>query len=217
MKREYVVQLFHMTTDPRGGMGGGGWYRPSQARYGWEWLRQRCDRNGDGTIVLAEFDGPREWFEALDRDRDGVLTKDDFDWGAGTPLAVANAKARTLLDRIDGDANGQLTPAEWNLWFDALAGKKGYVSQDDLIPLFLERKAPGGMGTPVPMKAPVPKTRLPVVCSYISGDVGSLSEGPDVGEPAPYFSLLTVDGKNKFSLSKNREQKPLVLIFGSFT
>ena len=44
------------------------WYRPSQSRYDWEWLRRRCDRDSDGAVTLQEFGGPREWFEALDRD-----------------------------------------------------------------------------------------------------------------------------------------------------
>ena len=34
----------------------------------------RMDRNGDGTLSRAEFDGRPAWFSALDRDEDGKLT-----------------------------------------------------------------------------------------------------------------------------------------------
>ena len=86
LNREYVAHLLYLATDSRGNIVGSGMYHPSQVKYGWEWLRQRCDRDGDGTVSLTEFGGPREWFEALDKDRDGVLTKDDFDWSAGSPF-----------------------------------------------------------------------------------------------------------------------------------
>ena len=59
--------------------------------------------------------------------------------------------------------------------------------------------------------------RLPVLCAYVSGDVGSPSEGPALGGPAPYFTLTTADGTGKLDLGRHRGEKPLVLIFGSFT
>lgn len=223
LRREYVTQLLHMTTDPRGGMGGGGWYRPSQSRYDWEWLRRRCDRDGDGAVTLEEFGGPREWFEALDKDRDGTLTRDDLDWSADSPLTKAGTRARALFGQIDRDSNGQVTPEEWKQWFDALGGGRGFLAQDDLVPLFVE-KATRGRGPVTAKSPPVFKSRLSVVASFISGDVGSPSEGPAVNEKAPSFALLDADGKNPVSLSQERiarsktgRDKPLVLIFGSFT
>ncbi|HEX4608535.1 MAG TPA: hypothetical protein VH092_10045 [Urbifossiella sp.] len=213
LQREYPVQLLHMATDPRG-MAGGGWYRPSQSRYGWEWLAKGRDRDGDGAVSLAEFGGPREWFEALDRDRDGALTKDDFDWAAGTPLAAASARAKALFGQIDRDGNGQATADEWALWFDGVARGKGYVGQDDLMPLFLEKKA---ARPAAPAKAPPSQTRLAVACSYISGDVGSPSEGPAVGDPAPDLPRLVPGGKDRPPPGAAPGPKPLVLIFGSFT
>lgn len=223
LRREYVTQLLHMTTDPRGGMAGGGWYRPSQSRYDWEWLSRRCDRDGDGSIALDEFGGPREWFEALDKDRDGALTRDDLDWSADSPLTRAGTRARSLFGQIDRDSNGRVTPEEWKRWFDTLGGDRGYLAQDDLVPLFVEKGA-RGRGPVTPKSPSVFKSRLSVVSSFISGDVGSPSEGPAVNEKAPSFALLDADGKNPVSLSQDRiarsktgRDKPLVLIFGSFT
>src|SRR5262245_8043824 len=84
LERESVGHLMFMATDARG-TGGGGWYRPSQSRYDWRWLGQRLD--ADGPIPFKDFPGPREWFEALDKNRDGLLTKEDFEWFGDSALA----------------------------------------------------------------------------------------------------------------------------------
>jgi hypothetical protein len=214
LEREAVAHLMFMATDSRGGTGGGGWYRPSQSRYDWEWIRRRLDKDGDGAVSLAEFSGPREWFEALDKNRDGLLTADDFDWFGDSDLAKASTKIRPLFSQIDQDGNGQITPAEWKLWFDSLSGAKGYIGQDDLLPLFIDKRMSRTRGA---TKPPSLGNRLSVLCSYISGDVGSLSEGPALDGKAPYFTLATMNGKEKLDLSWHRGKKPLVLIFGSFT
>lgn len=216
LNREYVGHLLFVGTDPRGGASGGGWYLPSQSRYDWEWLRRRCDRNGDAAISLEEFGGPRVWFEALDKDRDGMLTKDDFNWSADSPLARATAKAKPLFGSIDHDSNGQISQEEWKHWFDVLSGGKGFISQDDFIPLFLEKG--GSRRAAPPAASTMSKMKLAVACSYLSGDIGSPSEGPSLGEKAPSFSLQTTDGKKRISFTaQERREKPLVLIFGSFT
>jgi hypothetical protein len=214
LEREAVTHLTFMATDPRGGTGGGGWYRPSRSRYDWEWLRQRLDKDSDGAVSFEEFSGPREWFEALDKNGDGQLTAEDFEWYGDSALAKASVKIRPLFSQIDRDGIGQITPAEWKLWFDSLSGAKGYIAVDDLLPLFMERNMTRARaGT----KPPSLGNRLSILCSYVSGDVGSLSEGPAVDGVAPYFTLTTSDGKEKLDLSRHKGQKPLVLIFGSFT
>lgn len=214
LEREAVTHLTFMATDARGGTGGGGWYRPSQSRYGWEWLRRRLDKDGDGAVSFEEFSGPREWFEALDKNGDGQLTVEDFEWYGDSALARASAKTRPLFSQIDQDGNGQITADEWKRWFDKLSRAKGYVALDDLLPLFMERNMPRGRRGAKPPSLGNP---LAILCSYISGDVGSPSEGPALGAAAPYFTLATTEGKEKLDLSRHKGKRPLVLIFGSFT
>src|SRR5262245_7557785 len=57
-----------------------GWFHPSRSRHDWNWLATRHGLDGKGTIARQQFRGPAALFERLDRDGDGVLTADDFDW-----------------------------------------------------------------------------------------------------------------------------------------
>ena len=51
----------------------------------------------------------------------------------------------------------------------------------------------------------------------LTGELGSLKEGPAIGDKAPDFELETQDGERFYRLSRFRTEKPVVLIFGSFT
>jgi hypothetical protein len=217
LEREYVDHLLFMAGDPRGGTGGGGFYRPSTSRFGWAWLRQHLDKNGDGAISFEEFSGPREWFEALDKNQDGALTAEDFEWYGDSALARAAAKSKSLFTQIDRDGNGQVTADEWKLWYESLSGSKRYIAQDDLLPLFMDKQMAAGRGPARAGGSSAARSRLPVICSYLAGDVGALSEGPGINDRAPDFVLGMADGKEKLSLSRHEGVRPLVLIFGSFT
>jgi peroxiredoxin len=41
--------------------------------------------------------------------------------------------------------------------------------------------------------------------------------GPQIGDQAPDFRLKTKDGQREVQLSSFKAQKPVVLVFGSFT
>jgi thiol-disulfide isomerase/thioredoxin len=45
----------------------------------WSFLAERYDRDGDGRVVAAEYPRKAARFEALDADRDGALTRADFE------------------------------------------------------------------------------------------------------------------------------------------
>jgi hypothetical protein len=70
-------------------------------------------------------------------------------------------------------------------------------------------------------KAPPPGAGMPsrwmLLKGLFTGEIGSLHEGPALGEMAPEFRLSSQDGKRTISLSDYRGKKPVVLIFGSFT
>ena len=48
-------------------------------RFTFEQIRSREDANDDGRVPREEFKGPPSLFDRLDRNHDGVLTKEDFD------------------------------------------------------------------------------------------------------------------------------------------
>ncbi len=193
---------------------GTGWFHPRQSRYNWKWLARRMDANHDGVITRREFTGPAELFKQLDRDRDGQLTPADFDWSPKSPLARQAQIATMLFRRGDGDSNGRLTKAEWQALFDQAAAGKDYLTADDLRDLLFPPMRSTG-------KAPPPGAGMPsrwtLLKGLFEGEIGSLYEGPALGDRAPDFTLTTQDGKRTVSFSDYRDKKPVVLIFGSFT
>ena len=50
-----------------------------------------------------------------------------------------------------------------------------------------------------------------------AGEIGSIQEGPKLGEAAPDFTLKSIDGKETVQLAKAVGKKPVVLVFGNFT
>jgi hypothetical protein len=171
----------------------------------------RCRR---GVITAEKFAGPPEIFERLDRDRDGELKREDFDWSDNTPFVRQQGQAGQWFARIDKSSNGRVTPEEWQQFFERLAGEKGYISRDDLR---------AGLFPPTPRSgsAPLPGQQGPsmdvLLKGLVSGELGSLREGPAINDPGPDFELETQDGKRSVQLSTFRDKKPVVLIFGSFT
>jgi hypothetical protein len=194
-----------------------GWFGPGQSRYGWDWLAARCDGDQDKRITREEFPGPDELFQRLDRDRDGSITPEDFDWSAQSSFVRQAGMASQWFRMSDADSNGRVSLAEWEVLFAKAAKGRGYLTADDLRELFptappQKPKPPGAAKKPP--DAPTPVT---LFWGLLSGEIGSVREGPRVGQPAPDFTLKTQDGKQRISLSQYRGYKPVVLVFGSFT
>lgn len=192
---------------------GDGWFGPGQSRYGWDWLARRYDADHDGLITAEEFAGPRELFERLDRNRDGELKREDCDWSDSAPFVKQQGQAGQWFSRMDKSSNGRVTPEEWQQFFEKLAGEKGYLSRDDLRAGFFP-PAPKTSAAPPGSEGP---TKDVLLKGVLAGELGSLREGPAIGARAPDFELQTQDGKETIRLSTFRDQKPVVLIFGSFT
>jgi hypothetical protein len=188
---------------------GEGWFHAGQSRYGWDWLAARYDADKNGRITREEFRGPAELFDRLDRDGDGALTPDDFDWSDRSPFLRQVRMTAQCFRSLDTNSNGRISRAEWEAFFARAAKGKDHLTREDL------REA---LNPPSPAKGsgdePSP---LVLILGLLSGELGSLWEGPGINQQAPDFALRTQDGKRQVRLSEFRGKKPVVLVFGSFT
>jgi len=195
---------------------GDGWFRHgSESRYGWEWLAKLHGVGSEGRILKKEFKGPAEYFDRLDRNHDGQLKKDDFDWSNNSTFARLSMPSRYWFSWIDANSNGRITREEWDAFFTKIAKEKNYLTPEDL------REALPTMPPPRRVDEPPPKddgpSPLVLLTGLLSGELGSPFPGPKVGQMAPDFKLPTQDGKSEITLSQFRSKKPVVLMFGSFT
>jgi hypothetical protein len=189
-----------------------GWFKPAESRYSWKWLSARC---GDKErISPKDFAGPPELFASLDRDRDGFLTAADFDWTDSTPYVRQMGLAQQWLRQRSRD--GKLSKEEWDQLFKQLARGKDYLGTDDVRALLNPPPLP-----PAPAAKPGPGDGPPSKATLLQGlfteEIGSIFEGPRLGQRGPDFTLPTQDGKKIITLSNYWPHKPVVLIFGSFT
>jgi hypothetical protein len=190
---------------------GEGWFHPSQSRYSWAWLAEHYDSDKDGTITRKEFPGDDALFARLDRNHDGALTKDDFDWSDNSPFLRQFGMARSWFAMIDANSNGRISKEEWEEFFKKASKGKNHLTPDDLREALMPPPAPPGKdggGGPSP---------LILFKGLLAGELGSFHEGPGIGDRAPDFRLKTHDGKQEFTLGQFRGKNPVVLVFGSFT
>jgi hypothetical protein len=203
--REAVRMGLALATGSRMGPGEG-WFGPSQSRFHWAWLVELHGSPKQKTIGSSEFLGEAEWFAALDRDGNGKLSADDFDWSEKSKFLQAAAPAERCFRQFDGDSNGRVTAEEWSQLYAQLAGAKGFVTAQDLARRFA---ATGGKEERL--------NPLKIVKGFLAQELGSFREGPVVGDQAPDFALKTVDNASTVRLSSFLGKLPVVLIFGSFT
>jgi hypothetical protein len=200
---------------------GEGWFHASQRRYSWDWLAARHKIKRNGSITREQFQGSEELFTRLDRNGDGVLTADDFDWSPSSPYAMQSAVAGQLFRNLDKNSNGKVSREEWEAMFATLAGDKGYLTADDLRNALYPPRPPVAKTPPTQAasasagasQGPSPLVLFTGLCS---GELGSPFEGPGINQAAPDFTLKTEDGQKQVTLSELRD-KPVVLVFGSFT
>ncbi|MCI0639616.1 MAG: redoxin domain-containing protein [Gemmataceae bacterium] len=217
LEREAVHMARDIARERMGPMDG--WFRPSQSRYGWKWLASRFDKDNDGSIFPKELPGISGAFATLDRDGNGAITATDLDWSPAAPYLKDTALAGQWFGRTDADANGRISRQEWDALFDKLAKGKDYLTSEDLKKLLPPAPPPKGIGKGKDPSAkgssgmPSPATMMH---GLLTGEIGSLNEGPRPGQRAPDFTLPTHDGTRQIAL-KDFRGKPVVLIFGSFT
>lgn len=188
---------------------GEGWFGPGQSRYTWDWLVKANGLENAESLAPEQFRGEPEWFERLDRNRDGRLTPADFDWSDGNPYVRQFYQVNGMLRRIDRDGDGRLARDELSAFFDKAARGRDYVTTVDLTELLM-----AGQGGASRDEGPAPDT---LIRGLFRGEIGSLGEGPRLNAPAPEFALKTHDGKRTIRLGEVIGAKPVVLVFGNFT
>src|SRR5229473_3125034 len=191
--------------------GGVGWFHEGQSRYGWDWLAARYDTDHDGTITREEFKGPAELFDRLDRNGDGVLTAEDFNWSSNSEFLKQARPIGKWFRAVDTNSNGRISLHEWQSFFAKAAKGKEYLTPEDLR---LMLQPPEKKDDKKSDDEPSP---LILLKGFATGELGSYHEGPAIGDKAPEFALRTQDGSGAFRLSQFQGKKPVVLIFGSFT
>jgi EF hand len=189
-----------------------GWFgvAKGRTRFGWDYVAKTFDRNKDAKVTRKEFGGNPFDFRRLDRNRDGVLTAADFD-GAGGRSPSPGAMLFAIADR---DGNGHVTRKEFEALFKSLdSGKRGFLSLDDLKNgLQPPPRRPRGKG-----KRSGRPTPSMLVQALARQELGALEPGPELNAKAPDFSLRIVNELKRVTLSKEIGDKPVVLVFGSFT
>ncbi|HEV3437974.1 MAG TPA: deiodinase family protein [Gemmata sp.] len=188
-----------------------GWFGPGQSRYSWAWLAERHGIDPKtGSISRKDFLGSDILFDRLDRNGDGKIAQDDLDWSDRNPYVMQASMLNRLFRRLDTSGDGKLTREELDAFFKHVANGKDSFTAEDLRRALIPR-GPGGF-------SPGDGPTIPVlVRGLFSGEIGSMNEGPKIGEAAPDFTLKTVDGKESLTLSKLIGRKPVVLVFGNFT
>lgn len=209
-------------------MGSGkGWFTGSVRRHDWQWLvNQVPDAASDERIMPEELAGlSKDDFDRLDQDRDGAITANDFLFEKN-PFMEDDSPAGPLFSRLDEDSNGRLTMKEMQRWFKRSADGSEFLSVEDL-------KDALGYGPRPPRAAsesaggPSKDPRWDMLGMLLNGEIGSFSEGPELGSEAPELDLPLVSHRQEgggleltdrmIKLEDFRGSKPVVLIFGSFT
>ena len=103
--------------------------------------------------------------------------------------------SRSLMRLMDMDSDGEVTGGEYMKFFaKADQDGNGSIDQKELIIL-------------------INKERQERVAAARRQEVG----GPDVGQKAPDFNLRRLHGEGSVKLSDVIGEKPIVLVFGSYT
>jgi hypothetical protein len=152
-------------------------------------LRGSGTGGGDGWFGPAETRYTWQWL--------AKLHDIDPEKGVITPQTFRGSEA--LFARLDRDKDGQITAQDLD-WSRTNKSTKPKGNQAKAVD---------------PQKADARRAML--LRSLFAQEVGSMNEGPHVGQPAPNFKLRTLDGKETVELAKVIGKKPLVLVFGNYT
>jgi thiol-disulfide isomerase/thioredoxin len=115
-----------------------------------------------------------------------------------------------LFRKLNLTGDGQLTREQWLAFFDAASKGKNALTAAEMRDQWL-----AGMGGSF-LPGDAPTTEI-LIRGLFAGEVGSLQEGPGIGDIAPDFTLKSPDGQRTVRLSESLGSKPVVLVFGNYT
>jgi hypothetical protein len=206
-------------------MGNGlGWFKPAAKTYGWNWLAKTFPKETvDNIIKPGELDVfSKAEFKRLDRNNDGGISRHDFDWSGGNRM-MGSDMADMVFEKLDLDYNGRISKKELDEWFAKTGEGFDFLTMMDLRK-GLNLRPPnmfGGRG------GGRRDQRMMMFRRLLNGELGSLTDGPKLGDKAPEVNLPLLARnakKTEFKLTDTfikladyRGKKPVVLIFGSFT
>ena len=198
-----MLDILRMPTSARAG-----WFGPAQTRFDWKWLatQQGLDQEAK-ELPVASFRGGEDRAKVLDRDGDGSIGPADLDWSDRNPWVQQAYLVGRLFRRMNARGDGKLTREEWLAYFDRAGEGSDHLLIGDLRAALL-----GGSGGPSDSPS-----REVLVRGLIAGEVGSIHEGPKLGDSAPDFKLKSPDGGQTHELAQLIGSKPVVLVFGNFT
>ncbi|MFN7733881.1 MAG: deiodinase family protein [Pirellula sp.] len=190
---------------------GEGWFGPAATRFDYAWLAKHCGvANPADGISKEKFRGSDDAFAMLDRNRDGSIQDSDLDWSDSNPYVEMLYSVNRIYRRIDAKGTGKLSKEDWLSFFDRASGKDGLLSPEDFSGVVLA----GYGGSFAPGDGPDTQT---LIRGLFAGEIGSMLEGPKIGQRAPVFQLPTVDGYGTIDMGSLLGEKPLVIVFGNFT
>lgn len=191
---------------------GEGWFGPARSKYSLDWLLAQHQSENGKPLAADDFRGLPHWLARIDRNKDGMVTPDDLDWSDRNPWVQRANVVTRFFRRMDPDADGLVSEGEWNGFFRRVAQGQDAITPDDLIDALL-----AGTGGPSGFAPGDEPSRNVLLRGLIAGEIGSLKEGPNVGDTAPDFDLKTHDGRESIRLADLLGKQPIVLTFGNFT
>lgn len=199
----------------------------------WTFLSAKYDRNQDGRVSNAEYTRGETRFQNFDRNDDGELTADDF-----PEDTFFNGFTHMIVKRADGDEDGQVSIGEWQAFGQRIDDDRdGEMTQDEVIAvlgdwgddwrLFLLSFDQNEDG-----RFTWPDLKLAFRDQDYDGNgvlagkemagwqptLGKPGSAPEPGTEAPDFTLAYAGRPSEsFHLSEQLRQRPVALIFGSYT
>lgn len=199
-------------------------------------LLQKYDKDGDGKITAAEYGRGEDKFARFDRDGDGALTAADFATGGGRAgrnrgqrrggggqdarggNRMAMMAGPELAKAADADRSGSVSAAEWKAFVDGLE-----PDEDGRIAATKLPFGGGAMGSRITGSLRSRDDLEEIFAALDANENGSLEraemgELPVPGDIAIDFELPFADDAGRtFKLSSSKGDKPVALIFGSYT